>query len=341
MSANFDKYKKEFEKKASNTGYSADNIYKCLQYAEPLIEKDLPVIYNTSHLSKLVGYKKNYIKRSVQFPNYFYRHFEIPKKNGKTRRLSEPLPSLKEIQNWILEEILYKVKVSRYAKAYVKNRSIKDHVRYHKNKSKILTLDITKFFDSIKPKLTEDLFKRLGYSNIVSNLLTKLCYLNDSLPQGAPTSPYLSNIIMYEFDEAISKYCIENKLRYTRYADDLAFSEDFNKEELINKVREELSKLGLELNDAKTLFMEKNVQQIITGVVVNKKSQIPKCERNKIRNSMFYIKKFGLENHIENIKEDRANYLKHLLGKIQYVLFLNPKDNEFIEYKKHLISLDK
>lgn len=341
MSANFDKYKKELEKKASNTGYSAENVHKCLQYAEPLIDRDLPVIYNTSHLCGLVGYKKSYIKRAVQFPSFFYRHFEIPKKNGSTRTLSEPLPSLKEIQNWILEEILYNIKVSRYAKAYVRNRSIKDHVRYHANEAQILTLDVTKFFDSIKIELVENFFNHLGYSNLISNLLARLCTLNESLPQGAPTSPYLSNILMYDFDEAIAKYCKNNELKYTRYADDLAFSGEFNKEDLVAKVSEELIKLGLELNDEKTILMTAKVQQVITGIVVNKKIQVPKFERNKIRNAMFFIKKYGLDSHLERTKEERVNYLKHLLGKIQYILFLNPKDKEFIDYKQHLITLDK
>ncbi|MCH4896109.1 RNA-directed DNA polymerase [Marinilabiliaceae bacterium JC040] len=339
MSANFDIYKKEFEKKASNNGYSAENIQKCLLYAEPLIENNLPVIYNTSHFSRLVEYQKSYINRAVQFPKSFYRHFKILKKNGNTRLLSEPLPSLKEIQNWILEEILYKVKVSRYAKAYVKNRSIKDHIKYHKKSEKILTLDITKFFDSIEFELIENFFKNLGYSNLISNLLTKLCYLDESLPQGAPTSPCLSNIIMYDFDEVMGGYCRKKNLKFSRYADDMAFSGNFNKEELIDKVRFELSKIGLKLNNDKTKLMTPNMQQIITGVVVNEKAQIPKSERNKIRNAMFYIKRDGLLSHMEVTKQDKANYLEHLLGRIKYVLFLNDKDKEFMEYKKFLYDL--
>lgn len=278
MKNNFEIYKKKFADKAEINGFSAENINRCLSYAEPLISNDLPVIYNTSHLSALVGYKKSYIKRAVMYPKYFYRHFEILKKNGKKRNLSEPLPSLKEIQNWILNEILYKIKVSRYAKAYTRNRSIKDHVKYHTKSPMILTLDIHKFFDSIKPELTETMFRQVGYSNLISNLLTKLCYLNGSLPQGAPTSPYLSNILLFDFDENISIYCRENNLKYTRYADDLAFSGEIKRTELIQFIRSELKKLGLRLNNDKTRLMRPNQPQIISGIVVNDKIQVPKSQ---------------------------------------------------------------
>ena len=106
----FDIYEKNFRIKAYKAGYSEDDIQKCLAYAKPLIENRLPVIYNTSNLCAFVGYNKHYLKRSVVFTNYFYRDFVVKKKSGgKLRYLKEPLPSLKEIQIWILENILYKI----------------------------------------------------------------------------------------------------------------------------------------------------------------------------------------------------------------------------------------
>lgn len=338
---NFNKYEKKFIEKAILNGYSADNISKCLEYAKPLIDKGVPVIYNTSHLSALVGYNKNYLKRAVFYTKYFYRYFKIKKDNGKMRTISEPLPNLKDIQDWILKEILYKIKISRYAKAYIPNRSIRDHVRYHTNEKYVLTLDIENFFGSINFQLTERIFKNLGYSNLVSNLLTKLCYLNGSLPQGAPTSPFISNIIMYEFDEALSIYCREHELKYTRYADDLAFSGAFKKESLIAKVQNELEKIELVLNGDKTKFMPQSQPQNICGIVVNKKAQVPKYKRNEIRQEMFYIKKFDLKSHMKRTNQTRDNYLKHLLGSINYIITINPKDNEFIEYRKHLYTLEE
>lgn len=339
MKNKFESYKKKFSQKASENGYSEENIRKCLEYAEPLILKDLPVIYNTSHLSALVGYNKTFIKKAALYPKSYYRHFNIPKKDGTFRSVSEPLPSLKEIQNWILIEILYKNKVSKYAKAFVPNRGLKDHVKYHINSEKVLTLDIKKFFDSIRFEFVEKIFLRMGYSSNISNLLAKLCYLNNSLPQGAPTSPCLSNILLFEFDEIISEYCRKNNLKYTRYADDLAFSGAVKKTELIQLVKNELRKLKLMTNNGKIKLMKQNERQIISGLIVNSKVQVPKTQRNKLRNEMYYIKKFGIENHIEKIYLTKQNYLIHLIGKINYILTMNPADNEFIEYKKYLYEL--
>lgn len=332
-------YVKNFTEKAIQNGFSTDYIKKCLTYANPLLANNLPVIYNINHFSGLVGYNVSYLKRAVKFQKFFYRKFEIVKRNGKKRTLYEPLPSLKEIQLWILDEILYKCKVSRYAKAYVPKRSIKEHTIYHTDEPFVLTLDIKEFFKSIKFELVESLFYNMEYSIKMSNLLTKLCFLENELPQGAPTSPYISNLILKDFDNEISNYCMSNKIKYTRYADDLAFSGNLNADEIEKLVKDELSKIGLELNDKKRKLMKPNQPQLISGIIVNNKAQLPKKVRNSLRNEMYFIKKFGLENHMERTNQTKSNYLKHLLGRINYVLQINPRDKEFIEYKKHLYEL--
>nr|WP_238568259.1 reverse transcriptase family protein [Nonlabens ulvanivorans] len=281
------------------------------------------------------------LKGQLSSPPYFYRKFSIKKKNNSERILYEPLPSLKEIQNWILNEILYKCKVSRYAKAYVPKRSIKEHTIYHTDEKMVLTLDIKNFFNSIRFSDVEKMFIEIGYSKRISNLLTKLCFLNGELPQGASTSPYISNLILLQFDKNVSDYCMVNKLKYTRYADDLAFSGLLNPKEIETLVKKNLSDLGLELNEAKTKLMKPNDPQIISGIIVNKKPQIPKRTRNKLRNEMFYIKKFGLADHMAKTNQTKANYLKHLMGKINYLIQINPRDKEFNEYYSYLRTLDK
>jgi RNA-directed DNA polymerase len=332
-------YAEKFTQKAFENGFSSDYVNKCLSYANPLLDNNLPVVYNINHLSGLVGYNISYIKRAIKFQKYFYREFEIEKRDGKKRILYEPLPSLKEIQLWILNEILYKLKVSRYAKAYVPKRSIKEHTIYHTDEPFVLTLDIKKFFNSIKFESVESLFRNIGYSEKMSNLFTKLCFRDNELPQGAPTSPYISNLILNEFDRAVSNYCMKNQIKFTRYADDLAFSGNLNAQEIEKLVRDELSKIGLELNEDKRKLMKPNQPQLISGIIVNKKAQLPKKVRNSLRNEMYFIKKFGLSNHLERTKQKIPNYKKHLLGRINYLLQINPRDKEFIEYRKYLHEL--
>jgi RNA-directed DNA polymerase len=337
----FIQYKEAFRHDAYKKGYLEQNIQRCLDYAEVLFAHDIPVIYNPTHLSLLVGYKKEFLKKAALYPKRYYRDFEIFKKNGSKRLISEPLPSLKEIQIWILRNILYKVPVSPFAKAYKPNISILENLKFHKNQLKVFTLDLEHFFPSIGFEVVEKEFLEMGYSKMVSKLLSKLCIRDGSLPQGAPTSPYLSNLIFKEADAVISDYCIQHKIRYTRYADDLSFSGDFDENKLLHKVTETIEKLNFHLNKTKTKLMTPDSRQTVTGIVVNEKPQVVFHKRNDLRQAMYYIKKFGFEEHREYKEIDQKNYLEHLLGKINFVLQINPSDTEFIGYKSILIDLKK
>ena len=335
----FEQYKREFSELASSVGYTEQNIQRCLNYAKPLLDKKIPVIYNTSNLSNLVGYKKEYLKRAVRYTSSYYRDFEIVKSNGGKRKISEPLPSLKEIQIWILDNILSQITVSAYAKAYRPNVTLIDNLKFHKNQPKVLTIDLKDFFSSIKQNSIEKIFLEMGYSKLISNLLSKLCTRDDCLPQGAPTSPCLSNIFFIPLDNEISKYCNNSKIRYTRYADDLSFSGNFDENALSKFVEQIVVNAKLLINPEKVKLMKKNTRQEVTGIVVNEKAQVVFYKRNKIRQDIFYIKKFGLDDHIKHTQINKSNYLEHIIGKVNFILHINPLDKEFIDYKSYLYQL--
>lgn len=339
---NYEEYERKFKEVAKKKYYSEEYTNHLLSYAKKLIDNKLPVIFDSTHFSKLVGYQKQYIKRVANNTPFFYRTFKITKKNTakgvrKFRTIKEPLPSLKEIQIWILNNILEKVEISSYAKAYAKNLSIKDNAELHTNKKMLLTVDIKDFFTSISSSKVEKLFLDIGYSKLLANLFGKICTLEGSLPQGAPTSPYLSNILLKDFDKRVMEYCKINKLNYTRYSDDLAFSgESINKNELLNRLNLELSKEDLKINESKTHLMAASQRQVVTGLIVNEKPQVPKKKRREIRQAMFYIQKYGLQEHLLKINCKKLNYLEHLLGLVNFVLFINPKDTEYLGYNKLL-----
>ena len=333
---NWEKYCAEFRKEAELKGRNEEYCDKWLRYAKTLYDKQLPIIYNQEHLCLLLGYKKDYVFAVSNSALNFYRNYEIPKRNGGIRKISEPLPSLKEIQRWILDNVLSAIDISVYAKAYVKKKSIKENARFHKRQEVVLSLDVENFFDSITSDKIYYLFSGLGYKEDVAVMLTNLCCLNGCLPQGAPTSPMLSNIILKDFDNIIGKYTNENKIRYTRYADDMTFSGDFSSGKIISFVKKNLYKLGLKLNESKTRTRTKGQCQEVTGIVVNQKMQLPKSVRKKIRQEIYYIRKFGLESHMQHCNIDKENYLCHLKGRIQYGLFINPYDYELQDYLSYL-----
>jgi len=214
---NWKKYRKEFTLKATTESLDEKSIKYALSYARSLYHANLPIIFSQNHLSLLVGYNINYI-RSASSTNsdQFYRCYKIKKKSSDAMRtICEPLPSLKEIQRWILDNILIRVPISKFAKAYVVGSSIKSNARFHLRQKIVLRLDVKDFFPSIKGQNVFYIFKQLGYSAEVSAMLTGLTTLKNSLPQGAPTSPTLSNIFMGRCDARIAGYCLARKIRYT------------------------------------------------------------------------------------------------------------------------------
>lgn len=172
-------------------------------------------------------------------------------------------------------------------------------------------------------------------------MLTNLVTYNNFLPQGAPTSSYISNLILRSFDIKIGTYCEEEKIAYTRYCDDMTFSGDFDVEEVINLVKKELLKENFILNKKKIKIIRPNKAQIVTGIVCNEKLSVPKSYKKEIRQIMYYLNKYGLSNHLKHIgyQYDKRIYINKLFGRILFILQVEKDNQEFINYKMQLIKL--
>lgn len=267
-----------------------------------------------------------------------YHTVYLPKSDGSKRKLSVPDLILKPVQKSIADNILIQYPISKYAKAYKPGSSIQKNARPHVGKKKILKLDIEGFFDHILYSRVKDtVFYEEKYSESIRILLTMLCYYNDSLPQGAPTSPAITNIIMYDFDETVGTFCNEKNIAYTRYCDDMTFSGCFDEREIISFVKCELRKLGLFLKNRKTAVISASKRQVVTGIVVNEKMNVTKDYKKTIRQEIYYIKKFGLDEHLKRLGiSDKQQYVLSLKGRIAFVLQTIPNEYEFVEYKDFL-----
>lgn len=291
--------------------------------------------------------KDKYIKTIYSISNNIeknYKVYKIKKRNGKYRTIYEPNSMLKHIQKQILINILNNKSISKYAKAYHKGISLKDNAIPHINKKIILKLDIKNFFENISfLDVYNSCFSIEYFPKSVGFILTYLCTYDNHLTQGSPTSAYISNLIMKEFDVEIGNWCNINDISYTRYSDDMTFSGNFNPSELIIKIRKMLYKLGLELNNDKIHIVNKSQSQSVTGIIVNEKLQVNAKYRNKIRQEIYYIKKFGLKSHLNkcNINVNELKYLDKLYGRILYVLQINKFDQEFLKYKKFIEELKR
>ncbi len=282
---------------------------------------------------------KDKIKKLYSISNNIkgnYDTYIIPKKSGGYRLIYSPKYTLKKIQKNILKNILENKKISEYARAYHKGINLVDNVSPHLNKKLILKLDIHKFFQNISfYDVYNSCFPIEYFPKSIGMLLTRLCTYDGHLIEGAPTSSYISNLVMKEFDEEIGFYCKNNQIDYTRYSDDMTFSGDFNPSDIIRMVKKNLRKLGLELNKDKIRVLYRHQRQIITGLVVNDKINVQRTYKKKIRQEIYYIKKYGLDNHLERIgySGNKIEYLNVILGKINFILNVN-YDKEFVEYKK-------
>ncbi len=290
---------------------------------------------------------KKYIKTIYSISNNIeknYKIYKIKKRNGKYRTIYEPNLILKQIQKQILNNILNNKSISKYAKAYHKGIQLKDNAIPHINKEMILKLDIKDFFENISfLDIYNSCFPIEYFPKSVGMILTYLCTYDNHLTQGSPTSAYISNLVMKEFDEELGNWCNLRNISYTRYSDDMTFSGAFNPSELITKVRKMLYKLGLELNNDKIHIVYKSSSQNVAGIVVNEKMQVNVKYRNKIRQEIYYIKKFGLSSHLKkcDINIDSKRYLNILYGRVLYVLQINENDKEFIKYRQFIENLKR
>lgn len=216
-----------------------------------------------------------------------YRALTIPKRSGGTRTLAIPGPALKTLQRKLLRRVLGKLRSHPAAYGFERGRSIVDHAGKHADSDVVMRFDLRDFFQSTPAARIEAYFRRIGWDESAAALLTKLCTWQGSLPQGAPTSPRLSNLVNFGFDARLTAAAKRCGAAYSRYADDLAFSfddvDDGSVATVISRVRRIVRDAGYCLNRDKTRVMRRHQRQQITGLVVNAGVNLPRETRRRLR----------------------------------------------------------
>ena len=280
----------------------------------------------------LLGVEVNRLEEILNNVSGHYQEFWMRKRSGGYRMISAPDKDLQAIQSTIYSRILSSVTIVHPAAVGFRcGRSVVDNAAPHLGKRYVLKMDIHDFFGSIRSPRVRQTFKKIGYPENVSKVLGALCCLHRHLPQGAPTSPALSNIVGYEMDRKLAALAAEYGLTYTRYADDLTFSGDvFPKEQIIPQVKRIIRYEKFEPNHKKTHFMNQSSRKIITGVSVASgvKLTIPKSKKREIRKNVYFILTKGLAEHQRRIGSHDPAYLKRLIGMLCYWRAIEP-DNTY------------
>ena len=307
-----------------------------------------PFIFDTHQLAAFLHLGNKSFFRMLRGCNRYYHYAKLRKKNGKIRIINAPLSALKYVQYRILYGILNFLPVSRYATAYKRGATLKANAAPHTGKKYLLKLDIKDFFGSIYFDMVYSAaFNTKYFPKHIGAMITALCCRDGVLPQGAPTSPALSNLVMKNFDDNLGAWCEKRGIAYTRYCDDMTFSADTPLYTVFEKVKSMLEGTSFELNEEKTHFVSKGSRQSVTGLTVNEKVAVSSDYKRNLRQELYYVFKFGpadslLHRGNEDYHEDGVinvlRYLDCLEGKINYVLSVEG-GNEY--FKKALNSIRK
>ena len=277
---------------------------------------------------------------------YRYREFEIPKKDGRPRKILAPHPTVKILQRKLLHALNLVYDAHPAAHGFVPGRSILTNAQPHQSKRFVLNVDLEDFFPSITfPRVRGVFIKRSRLPERAATVLARICCNTDDdpdhLPQGAPTSPIISNMICHSMDHALVGLARNYGLYYTRYADDLTFSTNRRPfpeavavehdgrlvslgNALIRVVEEEH---GFSLNSRKSRLHSKARRQEVTGLTVNRRANTPRALIHELRGVLHawrahgykdaeqeYRKRSGGEGSLRRFVQGKLAFLKQIRG---------------------------
>lgn len=280
-------------------------------------------------LASLLKADEKVLRKVLKNPSRYYERFQMRKRRGGCRIISAPQPPLIDMQRRIYM-LLGKVQVHPAAMAFRAGHSVADNAEVHLGQSNILKVDIRSFFGSIQIDKVTPVFIKLGYNRTMAEQLAGLCCLNGRLPQGAPTSPILSNAVVYQMDVELSHLARTYGLSYSRYADDMVFSGSFLKDQIYPQVQAIIKSHGFTLNAKKTQYLEEKQRKIITGVSISSgKLTIPKARKRALRQQVHYLLTRGVDAHKAHIQSKDPLYVQRVIGHLCFWHLVEP-DNEYV-----------
>ena len=276
-----------------------------------------------------------------------YVRFNVPKRSGGVRTLSAPHDDLAAAQEWIFSQILNRLPAHSAAHGFVAGRSTVTNAAHHVGRTVLVNADLTDFFPTITFPRVRGIFKQMGYSPAVATVLALLWRAESprrvaiyagktfhrrhlapepSLPQGACTSPTLSNLASRRLDSRLVGIAGKLGWTYTRYADDLSFSADGEAAKtigyLLARIRHIASDEGFAVNENKTRILRQSDSQTVTGIVVNKRAGVPRDVARRLRAILHRAKAEGLA--ATQNREKIPHFRAWIGGMISYIAMVNP-----------------
>jgi RNA-directed DNA polymerase len=355
-----------FIERANTENRSAEYLTKTLNYIDKLNNQNLPVIFSTQHLARLLNINFHKLNHIIEFRSNYYTYYIIKKRTKGHRRIIAPYSDISEIQNWIKINILDNLTPDINSTAYQKGNSIYNNAKIHENNEVVFNIDLEDFFETITERRVYGIFKSIGYAKNVAIDLAKICTIKISeekfeelnedvkihfedyiqldeyvLPQGACTSPSLSNLICRKLDSRFSKLANKLGLQYSRYADDITFSGATDNLPTIKLLRKIINEENFKINDNKVKLLKKGNRQMITGLLVDGKVRIPQKYKKEIFRHLRFCEKFGGFTHFTKISPGKSFRKEWLHGKICFVHSVEPEIAKIMFQKLKEIDWEK
>jgi retron-type reverse transcriptase len=263
-------------------------------YGALLETRGVPAIFSTADLARRLRVSIPALFGMAARAGAYYRELRIPKPSGGERIIHAPFGRLLEVQRTIARDVLGRAEVHAVAHAFVRGRSIVSNARPHTGRRIVIRIDLEDFFPSIRTAPVRRALEQLGYSYSVACALARLCTREGRLPQGAPTSPMLSNLVAVGLDRRFATLAERLGFTFTRYADDLVCSSDDPRlPSLLPFFREVIASEGFRVNERKTRVMRAGAAQTVTGLVANVQVALPRERRRRLRAIMHRLRTRG------------------------------------------------
>jgi Reverse transcriptase (RNA-dependent DNA polymerase) len=285
----------------------------------------ITALHFASHVLSGLG-QCELLGEQVQRGEHYSVH-RVSKRDGSTRFILKPDPLL----NFVLKKSNeffggLNIGLPDHVYGFVKGRSIVDNARNHLAKPVVLRIDLRHFFESISSSAVKDSLRANGFDEDAAELCSRLMTVEQRLPIGFATSPFLSNLAFSRTDSALATFAAEQSLAFTRYVDDLVFSGQVERSN-IAEVTQILESHGWAVNERKTAFMKKGGKQYVTGLSVSDAAQprIPVQTKRRLRLKLHLIEKFGYDMYMDAFGgDDFHDHPRKLLGLARYVASVEP-----------------
>ncbi|MBD1389255.1 TIR domain-containing protein [Neiella sp. HB171785] len=364
----------EFEPKRIEASWSNPRLSPTLKRERDAVAQRLIGIQTDNELANLLEIPVGQLLHILYEEKKRYHEFYIKKKSGQLRVIESPNKSLKILQHKVKPLIEYHYRVKKSCHGFVGNgKGIVSNAEKHKKKQYVLNIDLKDFFHSVHFGRVRGIFMNVPFNmgNSAASVLAQLCTNHSRLPQGAPTSPVLSNLAASSLDTALTKIAKRYHLTYTRYADDITFSSnrkfplaivdrfetDLGKVEwrVGSLLRQSIEESGFTVNDSKTRVQHRSQRQEVTGLVVNDGVNV---SRKFIRNTRamlnswskdlveaerrFLMTRYHMsESEIDSKKLDGRYFKNAIYGRLSFIKMIRGEDNSsYLTLCKKILELE-